>query len=155
MPVSAIRSQFDAPALFKGLAIVAFVVGVGVWGAVLLAPAPRKLPPALDTDSVPLRDTAPVAQWFGGAALRVRVAALGLIASDDGRSAALLSIDGGPARAYRAGQLLAPGVTLDAVGSASVFIDQEGTVEEVSVPVSPAGRVRGFVSVPAVSSPQP
>ena len=138
-----------APALLRTAAIVAIAVGVGVWGVLLPAPVPRESPPMLDSIMPSGHDTSPVAQWFGGAQLRVRVAAAGVIAAGDGRGAALLSVDGGPVRAYRAGQVLAPGVVLDAVTAAAVSIDQDGVVEQVAVPASPAGRVQGFVPVPA------
>jgi len=141
--------HIDAPALLRALAIAAIAAGVGVWGVLLFAPAPRELPPMLDSIVPPLHDVSSVAQWFGGAPLRVRVSAVGVIASDDGRGAALLSVDGGPARAYRVGQALAPGVTLDAVGAATVSIDQDGVVEQVPVPASPASRVQGFIPVPS------
>lgn len=147
--------RIDLPALVRAAAMAACAVGVGVWGALLLAPTPSQLPPALDVSAAAPRDTAAVAQWFGGAALRVRVVASGIIAGEDGFGAALLSIDGGPPRAYRVGQTLAPGVTLHAVAPTSVAIAQEGTIENVAVPVSPHARVRGFVPVPVVSSRQP
>lgn len=135
--------------------MVAIAIGVGVWGALLLAPAPGKLPPAVDTGATPLHNTAPVALWFGGAALRVRVAAVGIIAADQGKGAALLSIDGAPARAYRVGQPLAPGVTLHSVGPAAVFIDQDGTVEEVALPASAGAPIRGFIPVSETPAPKP
>lgn len=146
----------DAPAFLKGAAVVAIAIGAGVWGALLLAPTASELPPALDAAQAPQHDTAPVAQWFGGAALRVRVAAAGVIAAGDGGGAALLSVDGGPVRAYRAGQSLAPGVTLDSVAAAAVFIDQDGVVEEVAMPAGQAGDIQGFVPVsPAVAAGRP
>lgn len=135
--------------------MVACAVGLGVWGALLMAPAPRQLPPALNASTAVPRDTAAVAQWFGGAALRVRVAASGVIAGQDGLGAALLSIDGGPPRAYRVGQTLAPGVILSAIGPHSVTIAQDGAIENVAVPASPYAQVRGFIPVPVISSRQP
>jgi len=131
------------------IAIVAIAAGLGVWGALLFAPAPRDAPPVLDSIMPSLHDTTSVAQWFGGAPLRVRVTAAGVIAADDGRGAALLSVDGGPVRAYRVGQTLAPGVVLAAVTASAVSIDQDGVIEQVAVPASPASRVQGFVPVPA------
>lgn len=140
-----------APALLRVVALVALALGIGVWGAVLLAPTPRESPPLLGSIAPSLHDTASVAQWFGGAPLRVRITAAGIIASDDGRGAALLSVDGGPVRAYRVGQALAPGVTLDAVTSAEVSIDQDGVIEQVAMRPDPAGRVQGFIPVSAAS----
>src|SRR5690554_4201994 len=105
--------------------MAASAAGIGVWGALLLAPTAREQPPALGAITAPAHDTAALAQWFGGAAMRVRIAALGVIASEGG-GAALLSINGGSPQAYRVGHTLAPGVTLAAVGPLDVAIDQDG-----------------------------
>jgi len=133
------------PAFARGLAIVALALGIGVWGALLFAPAPRALPPMLDTVTSE-QNTAAVARWFGGGALRVRVALMGLITSDKG-GAALLSVNGGTAQAYRVGQTLAPGVTLAGVTANAVSIDQDGVTEQVAMPANPASVVQGFVPV--------
>jgi len=133
------------PAFARGLAIVALALGIGVWGALLFAPAPRALPPMLDTVTSE-QNTASVARWFGGGALRVRVALMGLITSDKG-GAALLSVNGGTAQAYRVGQTLAPGVTLAGVTANAVSIDQDGVTEQVAMPANPASVVQGFVPV--------
>ena len=137
--------RIDAPALTRCLAVMALAVGIGVWGALLLAPAPRVLPPMLDTVTSE-QNTAAVARWFGGGALRVRVAVMGLITSDKG-GAALLSVNGGAAQAYRVGQTLAPGVTLAGVTANAVSIDQDGVTEQVAMPANPASVVQGFVPV--------
>ncbi|NYT50611.1 hypothetical protein H0A72_14920 [Parapusillimonas granuli] len=127
--------------------MLALAVGAGVWGALLLAPKPAAPPPALEAPAATGQDTAAVARWFGGGALRVRVAVAGLIASDDGRGAALLAINGGKPQAYRVGQALAPGVTLAAVAADGVSIDQDGVIEKVAVPVRPENAVQGFLPV--------
>lgn len=152
MLASSSSLNHHAPALLRGIALVAIALGVGVWGAVLLAPAPREAPPVLDAIMPQLHDTQTVASWFGGAALRVRVAAVGVIASDDGRGAALLSVDAGPVRAYRVGQSLAPGVTLHAVTAGSVSIDQDGVIEQVALRPGPASSAQGFITVPATAN---
>ena len=129
--------------------MLALALGVGVWGALLLAPAPREAPPVLGSMMPQLYDTKPVAQWFGGSPLRVRVTAAGVISADDGRGAALLSVDGAPARAYRVGQTLAPGVVLDSVSASAMTIAQDGLAEHIAVPAAPGVGLRGFVTVPA------
>lgn len=148
MFLSLTSSRLDGPALARGLAVLALAVGAGVWGALLFAPAPRTLPPALDSISTSGQDTRAVARWFGGGALRVRVVVAGLISADGGRGAALLSVNGGAAQAYRLGQALAPGVTLAGVGPNSVSVNQDGVIEEVAVPSNPANLVQGFIPVP-------
>lgn len=145
MNLSPALPRVDMPAFARGLAIVALALGIGVWGALLFAPAPRALPPMLDTVTSE-QNTASVARWFGGGALRVRVALMGLITSDKG-GAALLSVNGGTAQAYRVGQTLAPGVTLAGVTANAVSIDQDGVTEQVAMPANPASVVQGFVPV--------
>lgn len=139
--------RVDGPAFVRGLAVLALAVGIGVWGALLFAPAPRALPPTLDSASATGQDTAAVARWFGGGALRVRVAVVGLIAADGGRGAALLVVNGGPAQAYRIGQTLAPGVKLAGVSPTAVSVDQDGVIEQVAMPVNPASVIQGFIPV--------
>ena len=139
--------RIDGPAFIRGLAVLALAVGTGVWGALLFAPAHRSVPPMLESASPLRQDVGPVARWFGGGSLRVRVEVKGLITSDDGRGAALLAVNGGAAQAYRLGQTMAPGVTLAAVSPGAVSIDQDGVIEEVAVPINPAGLVQGFIPV--------
>ena len=140
-------SRVDGPALVRGLAVLAIATGVGVWSALLFAPVPRALPPMLDAASSTGQNTTAVARWFGGDALRVRVAVLGVISADDGRAAALLAVNGGTPKAYRPGQTLAPGVTLAGVAPNAVSIDQDGVIEQVAVPANPASSVQGFIPV--------
>ncbi len=147
--LSASFSRISGPDLLRGVAVLVFAVGVGVWGALLLAPVPRALPPALDTSSHLGQDTEAVARWFGGGALRVRVVVSGLMTADGERGTALLTVNGGAPQAYRVGQTLAPGVTLVGVSPTAVSIDQDGVVEQVAVPPNPAHLVQGFVPVPA------
>src|SRR5690606_36923718 len=110
MVASPYRLQSLAPAALRAAAMMAVAIGVGVWSAILLAPRPTESPPLLEVGAAVPTDLSPVVQWFGGAPLRVRVAVHGVIATDAGRGAALLSVEGAPPRAYRVGQSLAPGV---------------------------------------------
>lgn len=151
MKISSPAFSVDAAALLHKLAILAMAVGVGVWGAVIFAPVPGEQPPALEVGVAPSRDTAAVSRWFGGAALRVRVTVVGLIAGDKGGGAALLALNGAAPQAYRVGQVLAPGVTLAAVGPNAVSIDQDGVIEQVDMPAHPVDPVEGFISVPATA----
>lgn len=134
------------PGLFQGLAMLALAAALGVWGAILLAPQPSALPPALTPSLAPQPDTSAIAGWFGGGNSRVRVALVGLIASDE-HGAALLAVDGGTPQAFRAGQTIAPGVTLARVTRDHVEIDQEGATESLRAPVHPQALIQGFVPV--------
>src|SRR5690606_21294705 len=133
------------PTIVQMAATLAVAAGVGLWGALLLAPRPAAAPPALASGPAPGQDISPVANWFGGGSVRLRVAVVGLISSGE-HGAALLSINGEPAKAYRVGQSLAQGVTLSAVTPQGVSIDQDGIVEDVSIPASGAVP-QGFVPV--------
>ncbi len=144
--------RVDAPTFLRKLAVMAIAVGAGVWGALLFAPAPGPLPPALDAVSAAGQDTTAVARWFGGGALRVRVAIVGIIVGDEGRGTALIGVNGGVPQAYRVGQTLAPGVTLAGVAFNGVSIDQDGVVEQVSLPDNPTSLVQGFIPVSTPSA---
>lgn len=151
MVASPYRLQSLAPAALRAAAMMAVAIGVGVWSAILLAPRPTESPPLLEVGAAVPTDLSPVVQWFGGAPLRVRVAVHGVIATDAGRGAALLSVEGAPPRAYRVGQSLAPGVVLEAVAPGAVSIAQDGVVEHVVMPRLP-NSVQGFIPV---SRPSP
>src|SRR5690606_10153601 len=116
------------------VAAIVLTAGIGIWGALLFAPVPGPLPPALDTMPVKEQDTAAVARWFGGGSLRVRVTVAGVIAGGPDRGAALLGVNGATPQAYRIGQSLAPGVTLAGVAANGAFIDQDGVIEQVLMP---------------------
>src|SRR5690606_11227068 len=135
------------PRLAHVAAVHALAAGIGLWGVLLLAPRPAAAPPALASAPAPGQDVAAVANWFGGGSARLRVAVVGLIASGE-RGAALLSINGGKPEAYRVGQTLAQGVTLSAVLPHGVSIDQDGIVEDISVPAT-TQPPQGFVPVAA------
>ncbi len=135
-----------APSLVQGLAMLALAAGLGVWGAVLLAPTPSAQPPVLASSLTPQLDTSAISGWFGGGTSRVRVALVGLIASDQ-HGAALLTVEGGKPQAFRAGQTIAPGVTLAKVGPDSIEIDQDGASETLRAPAHPDAIIPGFVPV--------
>ncbi|WP_073101664.1 type II secretion system protein N [Pollutimonas bauzanensis] len=154
-----LMSNADWPAVVRRAGILAFAAGVGIWGALLFAPAPGALPAALGPATTAGSDTAAVARWFGGGSQRLRVAVTGLIAAGGDSGAALLAVNGGAAQAYRVGQALAPGVTLAAVTPKAVSIDQDGVVEQLPVPANPAAVIQGFVPVapaaPAAGAARP
>jgi len=133
------------PTLLQLVSMLAVAAGVGFWGALLLAPRPSAAPPALTLGEAPGQDLSPVANWFGSGTARLRVSVVGLIAAGD-RGAALLSINGEPAKAYRVGQTLAQGVTLAGVSANGVSLDQDGIIEQVSIP-APVVVPQGFVPV--------
>lgn len=138
MPLSLRLSPPAAPAMFRALAILALAAGVGVWGAVLLAPKPPALPAAVSAPAPRAADNMPVALWFGrDEVLRTQISVLGVIAAGtDG--AAVFSIDGGPPVAWRVGDEVAPGIVLKDVGADAVTVEQGGRASRLSTPASPA-----------------
>lgn len=137
--------RVNPPGLVRLLATLALAAGLGVWVALLLAPSPRVVPPSISFETIAGTDTRPVARWFGGGNQRVRVTVAGIIATGDDRGAAVLSVDGAPARAYRIGEVLAPGVLLAGVTRDAVSIDQDGAVESVRMAADPRPLIQGFV----------
>lgn len=135
------------PARFAhSVAVLVLAAGVGVWGAVLLAPRARALPPMLDTPRPAAGDTAALAAWFGTSAAPVKVNVLGLIAAG-AHGAAILAIDGGEPRAYRVGQSIVDGVTLASVEAAGVVLEQGGQRIRVAAPAQAPLVSPGFVPV--------
>jgi len=133
-----------APRALRVLAIAATAAGVGLWCAILLAPRPSDLPPALATASAPASDTRAVAMLFGAdGAIDTQVTVLGLIAAG-AQGSAVLSVDGGPARAYRVGAEIAPGLALSAVSPTGVELERNGALVSAAAPARaapPAGIV--------------
>lgn len=117
--------------------MLACAAGVGVWGAILLAPSPPPAPPALAGEMARAEGIGPVAGWFGaGPALRVQVSSSGLIAAG-ASSSAILAVDGGKPRAYRVGQALSADLVLSEVRPDGVVVTQGGQASEVRVPALP------------------
>lgn len=133
-------------ALVRVISILACAAGVGVWGALLLAPAARTPPPGLTLVAPARGDTAALAQWFGASAAPLRVAVVGLIAAGE-RGAALLRVEGAAPAAYRVGQQIGQGATLARVERGAVVIDTGG--ETLRIAVTDAGKLGspGFVRV--------
>ncbi|MEI2414703.1 type II secretion system protein N [Orrella sp. JC864] len=126
------------------LAVLALAAGVGVWGAILLAPRPAALPPGLTAPPPPRADASPVAQWFGATASTIKVAIVGLIAAGE-QGTAVLRVDGQPPQAYRVGQSLAQGVVLAEVQPDGVVLLADGATQRVQAPPAPALGSPGFV----------
>jgi general secretion pathway protein C len=127
----------DLPGILRVAAVLALAAGAGVWGAILLAPAPASLPPALRSAGPRAADTSAAALLFGkNEALKTQVTVAGVI-SAGANGAAVLSVDGGPPLAWRAGQEVAPGLQLVRVEAAGVVLDQNGTQATLTIPALP------------------
>jgi general secretion pathway protein C len=121
----------------QGMAMVAAAAGAGVWGAILLAPQPGMLPPAIAGSPPQDMDARPVAAWFeAGPASRVKLVSSGLI-SAGAASSAILAVDGGTPRAYGVGHRLAQDLVLAEVSPDGVVILQGVHRIEVAAPRLP------------------
>jgi len=102
------------------------------WGLRLAAPADAIVPPAVSGPPVAPPDPAAVARLMGAQAPRQVVAAapelasrlvlLGVVADPNGRGAALLVVDGKPARPYRVGAEVVDGYVLKALNGRAAIL---------------------------------
>jgi general secretion pathway protein C len=109
-------------------------------------------------------DTTPLARLFGAPleAAGANIRLLGVIGvGTQGRGIALLSVDGRPARAERAGKSIAPGLTLVEVRPDRVIVNRAGAMQEVRLPpkstaatAAPAPQ-RAPAAVPQAAVPAP
>lgn len=140
----------SGPLIVQSLALLAIALGIGLWSALLLAPQPKGAPPVLATGPAPGQNISPLINWFGSGSAPLRVAVVGLLSSGQ-RGTALLSINGGPPKAYSVGHTLAQGVTLEAVSPQGVSIDQDGVIEDIKM-TSQATPPPGFSTTGPASS---
>jgi len=86
-------------------------------------------------------DVMPVARLFGAASAAEAggIRALGVMAEGGtGRGIAVLGVEGKPAKSYRSGDLVAPGVILKEVKKDGVVISRAGVAQELRIIKAPA-----------------
>ena len=86
-------------------------------------------------------DVMPVARLFGAASASEAggIRALGVMAEGgSGRGIAVLGVEGKPAKSYRSGDLVAPGVILKEVKKDGVVISRAGVAQELRITKAPA-----------------
>ncbi|MDE1980889.1 MAG: general secretion pathway protein GspC [Betaproteobacteria bacterium] len=120
------------PALASISAAALLAAVLGFWAMRLFAPAPLPLPSAVlqeRTDSSGL-------VWSGLFSGRNvgPIVLRGVVAAGPADSAAVLSVNGAPGRAYRVGQEVAPGVRLVAVDTRSAVLERNGVRETLPLP---------------------
>lgn len=128
------------------LVMFALVVALAAWWALrILTPAPLAAPPV--APPAPVREADPVAaaRMFGkvdavASAASVQVAGVFAAGKD---SSAVLLVDGRPARAYRLGQEVAPGMKLLAVDAGGVTLAVGEARLDARVPARPAAAPLG------------
>jgi len=135
------------PGAVRLAALLGAAAAVGVWGAVLLAPRPGTLPPAVAAAPARQANVDAVALWFGrDGVLQTEITVLGLIA-EGSAGAAVLSVNGGPPAALAVGQSPAPGIVLAAVDAQGVVLESAGARTRVAAPPIDAAP-NGIVAVP-------
>src|SRR5436190_18969060 len=147
-----------APFISRAATVVLAVVLVASVTDWLLTFSARRTPGepvrVLDASAVEpaqVTDVMPVAKLFGaGSSADVGgIRALGVMAEGgSGRGIAVLGVEGKPAKSYRSGELVAPGVILKEVKKDGVVISRAGVAQElrlIKAPATPASPV----SVPA------
>ena len=99
----------------------------------------------------PVTDVAPVARLFGagGTAQSGGIRALGVMAEDGtGKGIAVLGVGDKPAKSYRSGDTVAPGVVLQEVKKNSVVISRAGVPQELRITKTPAAPASPVASPP-------
>lgn len=104
----------------QSLALLAALAGLVFWSSLLLTPAVSQTaaPRAL---AGPEREN-PAAQWFANVPAKVDIKVSGVMAGSRG-AVAILSLNDGPPRSYRAGERVAQGVRLLAIEGDGVLIE--------------------------------
>ena len=130
MPI--VRLKLSPGLLLQGLGVLVAATGLVTWAALLLPSAPSAAS-AEPVMAVPLSET-PAARWFADIPLQLQISVSGVMAGSQG-AVAIVSLDGGPARAVRSGEELARGVRLVAIERTGLLIEQAGQRSRVEVPV--------------------
>ncbi len=136
------------PVLAAALVWGGLALSAGYWGLRWWGEAPAQVlpvPPApvltIATDRVASAlgaRAATAAAPTAAPALSSRFRLLGVVAAREGQGAALISVDGQPAKPYRQGAALADGVRLLALGARHVEVGSEGARARLELPVSAA-----------------
>ena len=131
--------------LVSVLLCIALVGIVAFWASRLLAPRAAIAPVAVANAATAQTSSNWAGQLFGNTALKAEVSAapiadaqvqvLGIITGD--RAAAVLVIDGKPAKPFSPGQSVASGVVLKSVSVDGVTIDRRGVISKLAGPSRP------------------
>lgn len=131
-----------APAIATLVALAVLAALMVYWAMQLLAPPVTIAPSGSLVKMSGTIDTSASRQLFGNASgtpvtvarrASVDVKVSGVLASDY-RAAAIISIDGQPARAYGAGEKIEDGFTVDSINNKEVVLNRDGEVIRVDVP---------------------
>jgi general secretion pathway protein C len=138
--------RFAAIALH--LTMLALVCAIGAYWAIrIMTPAPTSAPPPYSGHSAREADPVLAARMFGlvqaaPVQTALNVQAIGVFAAG-ADSAAVLAVDGKPARVYLLNQEVGGGAKLVAVRKDAVTIERSGVRREIALPVQEALNVGG------------
>ena len=104
-----VRPNLSLGLLLQGLGMLVAIAGLATWTQ-LLWPSSFDQPAAQPVDT-PVMAATPAGRWFADIPLQVQIQVSGVMAGSHG-AVAIVSLDGGPARAVRSGEELARGVRL-------------------------------------------
>lgn len=156
-----IRSAFrlDAAAwLPRAASLVLFIALCALaarWALTFSAMRTIPVPQSARVAQTEAVETGAVATLFGGSAQGgVRdVQLIGVVADvADGAGAAIVSLDGGPPKAVRAGTALSAQILLVEIHGRSVVIERNGVRQEIALPIQ-AGASRSGPTAPSATPP--
>jgi general secretion pathway protein C len=110
--------------MVQALALLAALVGVATWSALLLTSAESHTPAAAP-QLLAARSDSPALQWFSNQTAPMDIKVSGVMAGSRG-AVAILSLNDGPPRSFLQGEKVGPGVKLVAVEGDGVVIEQGG-----------------------------
>lgn len=142
------------PLIMTVAAVAALSASLAYWAMVLYKPKERPIqaapPPAVVEPS-----TAAAATLFGGnqvASAASNYQLTGVIASG-AQGVAILVIDGQPAKAFKIGKEISPGVTIQEVHPRHIMLAENGIPKRVDL--APDSRPAAEMSVPVAAQPVP
>lgn len=154
--------RFDAsaawlPRLASLVLFVALCALATYWALTFSAMRTIPVPQSARVAQTEAVETGAVATLFGGSAQGGPrdVQLIGVVAEvDGGAGAAIVSLDGGPPKAVRAGAELSQQIRLAEIRQRSVVIERNGVRQEIALPVQ-VGVTRGAPPSPAQASALP
>jgi len=121
------------PHLTRWVALLLLAGLIGLWTMRLFAPTPLPVPVAPLPNSTEPGSAAWRGRFTGAGAGSGPVLLRGVIVAPPQDSVAVLSINGGPARAHKIGSEIAPGIRLTEVNAQSVTLERNGVRETLTL----------------------
>jgi general secretion pathway protein C len=114
---------------------------IGLWSMRLFAPTPLPVPVAPLPTSTEPGSAAWRGLFTGAGAGSGPVLLRGVVVAPLEDSVAVLSVNGGPARAHKIGSEIAPGIRLTEVTAQSVTLERNGVRETLTLTPRPAAKI--------------